>query len=232
MYSKPKCPLVPAMLSFALILIYSSHTWANDTRLQSLSMVDDYLHQRPCAQGCFYGYPLPCDRVGNAIGCTGCDASENYCFCRPDLQPSAYFFIQSCVKTACTAGSITLDLQTATNLYSDYCSSVNNPSTAPALTSTNPSTTSSTVSVSPSPTTKPSTPIPTSTSQISTSDSYIISTVPPEATTEVSTEQATATVTKVFVSSSPTNSSSGGKLEALVVMLVVRTLCIASSDRH
>lgn len=76
--------------------------------------------QRPCAQRCYSGGVGDSFRVLQEIGCESLPGS-NDCYCRADLQDQAQAYISSCVWSACA--SKTQDLNIATQLYIDYCTS-------------------------------------------------------------------------------------------------------------
>ncbi|RYP54586.1 hypothetical protein DL768_000646 [Monosporascus sp. mg162] len=96
--------------------------------IQSISAIDGYSQQRPCATSCFYndvgddilGSNMRCCEAYGTPTCKGGVADQ--CYCRPDLRPSAVSWLSLCVETRCSSN--TVDFTSAVAVYDDYCSSV------------------------------------------------------------------------------------------------------------
>jgi len=88
----------------------------------TLDSVDGFAGQRDCVYRCFgwqnIGSPL--DNIASKISCPTRPVM-NDCLCRPDLQRQANIAISTCVAKSCTSNQ--LDIQTATSLYDNYCTS-------------------------------------------------------------------------------------------------------------
>lgn len=116
-----------------VLLIFSqrySSVYADNT--VSITEALNYTLQRICAQACFYntlGFEASLVMAGS-IGC-GFNLPMNACFCCTDLEPLAVSYLTSCVSVGC---SNTNDVQTATSIYLNYCTS-NGYSTVAAPTS-------------------------------------------------------------------------------------------------
>jgi hypothetical protein len=161
-------------------------------------------------------------KIGRAEDCpTGCGAAQEHCYCRPDLQPIAYSWIGDCIKRNCApAGTITLDLQTASGIYTGYCSAAGYPDMVVPTTSIK-TITSSKALVAPSPTTSdasPSSPTPTTASGSQILRSHTITTMPPATAPQISTQPA-VTPTKVLVCQSSASSISTTRLGIVLVMI-------------
>jgi hypothetical protein len=98
-----------------------------------------FASQRPCVRNDCFG----ADTLGNpylVASKIGCDTNsvENECFCRPDLQAGATSYLSSCVYSACD--QMTLDVNSAVKIYTDYCTSNGFTTTAPNSSSSSPTT--------------------------------------------------------------------------------------------
>ncbi len=223
MSSKLKSSTTISIFSLILLLLCIPSSQATDGP-QTITKADGYGRQRPCAAFCFESYDGPClvDRIGAALGCDypGCSPVLESCYCRPDLQSIAYSFLSDCITSSCIpAGAVTLDLQSASNIYSGYCSAAGYTSMLPPPTSTTKSTSpspSSSTSATPS-----STPVDPHNSPTATSGSVIFSTVPPDTTTQVLTTQMPVTITKVLVSPTSVTSMASPLTAHLRAMLLL-----------
>jgi hypothetical protein len=87
---------------------------------------------RSCAQGCFG--EGNCNGVSNQLSCLEGGGILNSCVCRSDLIPVGEEYLSSCVSTMC-AGN-TIDIGSALNVYTEYCSSTGIPPPAVVLATT------------------------------------------------------------------------------------------------
>lgn len=96
---------------------------------QSISSMSDYNALRPCAKSCFWRTSFNTrtkDELGSALKCQlkttdfqTITVAMNDCFCRVDLQPSAYQSLSRCVDRYCSSNAY--DLSSAGSLYNNYC---------------------------------------------------------------------------------------------------------------
>jgi hypothetical protein len=117
----------------------------------SITAAPDYILQRNCATSCFY-WTIGIETFANLASALSCNLSplENLCFCRTDLQPSAASFLTRCVSSLC--GSDSVDVDSATSVYLNYCSSDGVASAAATTTASTPSTRQPAASPIPNPT--------------------------------------------------------------------------------
>ncbi|KAI0490840.1 hypothetical protein F4859DRAFT_459444 [Xylaria cf. heliscus] len=123
--------MVHAIFPFLVLL----HLAASDKA--SITQAPVFTSQRPCVRGCFtYGLYEGPDRLAEGIGCDY-RFPQNECFCRPDLQADADAFLLSCVNHDCSQN--TLDTNSATSIYDEYCTSAGFLRNAPATPTSDPS---------------------------------------------------------------------------------------------
>ncbi|KAF2117111.1 hypothetical protein BDV96DRAFT_644545 [Lophiotrema nucula] len=91
----------------------------------TLSLVDDpgLSQQRDCVQKCLDGGGYDGDTLWYELGCT-----NDSCFCREDLRPSASSIVKSCLVTKWLSCTQSADYSAAISIYDRYCSF-----TAPAV---------------------------------------------------------------------------------------------------
>jgi hypothetical protein len=129
------------VLIFSLILVSIPHAFTSpipvQIQIQPNSDPQDttkfpaYPLQSPCARDCFV-HTASCgnDILGYAIGCAPlvCKSvgwqATNDCYCRIDLQQSAYRHITNCIRDACASEAWNADeiLNRARGIYGQYCS--------------------------------------------------------------------------------------------------------------
>lgn len=131
------------LLTLALL---SPLVYASGESLQTISAIDGFGQQRPCATSCFYnevgddllGSNMRCCKAYGSPTCKGGVADQ--CYCREDLRPTAVDWLSRCVETRCATNQV--DFSSALAVYDGYCSRVNKEVAVPQATST-PTTTGS-----------------------------------------------------------------------------------------
>lgn len=128
-----------------LLLLHSAVAFEPAT----LTQAPQFAMQRPCARDCFtFGYYVGPDKLASVIGCDFRNP-DNACVCRLDLQPDANAYLRSCVDRECRSN--TLDTNSATSLYDEYCTGAGfirqNTATTTAGTDDDPSSPTVTVTV-------------------------------------------------------------------------------------
>lgn len=153
----PASPIVSAEYSFKmarkisqtipfLILAVSLIHWATAqiTTLQTIFYGAVFSAQDTCAQNCFTHYDAGCymDNIGYSLQCpiqpeactTNWGAPVN-CYCRFDKQSDALALLSTCISSACTVGDVSIDLSSASSIYTAYCNAaVGVPPTVAATT--------------------------------------------------------------------------------------------------
>jgi hypothetical protein len=121
-----------------LILFFNIHLFFESVKSQISASVSIYYDptfkaQRACATGCYlcYGVWQPSECLALDIGC-GEHNVLNGCFCRTDLQPTAYSILSKCVDSACAN---TVDVQSALSIYTGYCATMASTVVMPSITS-------------------------------------------------------------------------------------------------
>lgn len=149
-----KWPVKPPTLlhpSFWLI------QWASAqiTTLQTIFDGAIFSAQDTCAQNCFTHYGAGCymDNIGYSLQCpiqpNACTTNWGVpvnCYCRFDKQSEALALLSTCISSACTVGDVSIDLSSASSIYTAYCNAaVGIPPTVAATTT--PSTPEATTTV-------------------------------------------------------------------------------------
>lgn len=88
-----------------------------------------------CAQSCFFTTSSPataCDVLGLEIGCPPqfCSQAQNSCYCQPTRQASATNWLSGCINSYCASNQA--DINSAVNLYANYCLAHGGTLTLPA----------------------------------------------------------------------------------------------------
>jgi len=101
-----------------LVVRFPATTYANDATI-SICSAPGFTGLRDCARSCFDRGA--CGTLANAISCWVNSQALNSCYCRLDLVPAAESYLSSCVASACSSNPV--DIGSAVNLYTSYCSS-------------------------------------------------------------------------------------------------------------
>ena len=102
------------MPSLALLLLFL--VTVADAATQSLYDSPIWKSQRICGRNCFWW--ANSDWLAGKLSCD--IPAEEACYCRADLQPKAKSILNSCISTECGA-PYTLDVSSATSIYTAYC---------------------------------------------------------------------------------------------------------------
>jgi hypothetical protein len=141
----------------SLILALSLIQWASAqiTTLQTIYEGAVFSAQDTCAQNCFTHYLAGCymDNIGYSLQCpiqpNACTTNWGApvsCYCRFDKQSEALALLSTCISSACTVGDVSIDLSSASSIYTAYCNAtVGVPPTVAATTT--PSTPEATTTV-------------------------------------------------------------------------------------
>ncbi|KAL6706651.1 hypothetical protein ACN47E_005193 [Coniothyrium glycines] len=127
------------------VILHISVVFAQNPSLgtitQDISTFAVYSQQKNCAISCFKtgGVLCPFDALGHAIGCAQsglCDSkgwqARNDCYCSPGLIQTAQEYLEACVSASCSVGDVSVDVSSATSIYSRYCAEKGYVAAAPA----------------------------------------------------------------------------------------------------